>query len=126
MRVKHTMAKHFLRLILALLLSVGNTMAQELPTQKEILKTMLLTNDYFMKKWPDPSVPTFVKKERPSNLWTRAVYYEGLMALHEIYPHADFYQYAYDWGAAHQWGMRNGNTTRHADNHCCGKIYVRI
>ena len=78
--------RHTLCTLLAVLLCTGSLVAQELPTQKEILKTMLLTNNYFMKKWPDPSVPTFVKKERPSNLWTRAVYYEGLMALHEIYP----------------------------------------
>ena len=118
--------RHTLFTLLAVLFCTGSLVAQELPTQKEILKTMLLTNDYFMKKWPDPSVPTFVNKERPSNLWTRAVYYEGLMALHEIYPRADFYKYAYDWGASHQWGMRNGNTTRHADNHCCGQTYIDL
>ena len=110
----------------ALLLCTGSLKAQEMPTQKEILKTMLLVNDYFMKKWPDPATPTFVKRERPSNLWTRAVYYEGLMALHEIYPREDFYKYAYDWGSAHKWGMRNGNTTRHADNHCCGQTYIDL
>ena len=96
------MMKRTLWTLLAVLLCTGHVKAQEMPTQKEILKTMLLVNDYFMKKWPDPAKPTFVKRERPSNLWTRAVYYEGLMALHEIYPREDFYKYAYDWGSAHK------------------------
>ena len=76
--------KRTLWILLALLICAGSLKAQEMPTQKEILNTLLLVNDYFMKKWPDPSVPTNVKRIRPSNLWTRAVYYEGLMALHEI------------------------------------------
>ena len=71
--ILHTMKRTFW-IFVALLLCTGSLKAQEMPTQKEILKTMLLVNDYFMKKWPDPSVPTFVKRERPSNLWTRAVY----------------------------------------------------
>ena len=41
----------------------------------------LRANDYFMAKWSDPTAPTNFKKYRPSNLWTRGVYYEGLMAL---------------------------------------------
>jgi rhamnogalacturonyl hydrolase YesR len=41
-------------------------------------------NNYFMAKWSDPTTPTNFKKLRPSNLWTRGVYYEGLMALNEV------------------------------------------
>ena len=67
------MTKRTLWTLFALLLCTGGIKAQEMPTQKEILNTMLLTNDYFMKKWPDPSEATNVKRIRPSNLWTRAV-----------------------------------------------------
>ncbi|MCH5718366.1 hypothetical protein [Niabella hibiscisoli] len=39
-----------------------------------------------MTKWPDPGKSIITNKERPSNIWTRAVYYEGLMALNTIDP----------------------------------------
>jgi len=31
---------------------------------------------------------------RPSNIWTRAVYYEGLMALYKIKPDTAYLNYA--------------------------------
>lgn len=52
-------------------------------TNKDIMDVAVKVNAYFMKKNPDPTLPTFVKRMRPSSLWTRAVYYEGLMALYE-------------------------------------------
>ena len=54
--------------------------------QKEIMEVAHRTNNYFMAKYSDPTLDTFVKRVRTSNLWTRAVYYEGLMALYEIDP----------------------------------------
>jgi len=56
------------------------------------------TNDYFMGKWPDPGKDIVTDKTRPSNLWTRGVYYEGLMALYRVDPDARYYQYAVQWG----------------------------
>ena len=58
--------------------------AQKLPANKKLIKTLRLTNQYFMDKWPDAGKPIFTNIERPSNIWTRAVYYEGLMALYNI------------------------------------------
>ncbi|MDX8339385.1 glycoside hydrolase family 88 protein [Draconibacterium sp. IB214405] len=99
---------------------------QQLPDKKEVLDKMVLTNDYLMKKWPDPGVNVITNKERPSNLWTRAVYYEGLMALYEIKADPAYLQYAIDWGQAHNWGLRNGNKSRYADNHCAGQTYIDL
>ena len=48
------------------------------------------------------------------------------MALYSIYPREDYYKYAYDWADFHKWGMRNGNTTRNADDHCCGQTYIDL
>ena len=101
-------------------------MAQELPAQKETLETIVKVNDYFMKKYADYTLPSFYGRVRPSNIWTRGVYYEGLMALYGIYPREDYYKYAYDWADFHKWGMRNGNTTRNADDHCCGQVYIDL
>ncbi len=100
--------------------------AQQLPARQEVIDKMVLTNNYFMEKWPDPGKNVITNKERPSNLWTRAVYYEGLMALYEINPQKRYLQYAVNWGEAHQWGSRNGTETRNADNHCCGQTYLDL
>lgn len=78
-----------------------------------------------MKNNPDCRLPSFVQgKIRPSNIWTRTVYYEGLLALYSVYPDTEYYNYAYQWGEYHNWGMWRGTTTRHADNYACGQIYI--
>lgn len=101
--------------------------AQTLPDQKETLEAMTKVNGYFMKKYADYRTPSFVRGvTRPSNIWTRGVYYEGLMALYSIYPREEYYDYAYDWSEYHNWGMRNGNTTRNADDYCCGQTYIDL
>lgn len=100
--------------------------AQKMPAKKEVLAAMRLTNQYFMQKWPDPGKPTFTNKERPSNLWTRAVYYEGLMALYGIDKQSSYYDYATAWGDSHQWGLWGGTQVRNADNQCCGQTYIDL
>ena len=103
---------------------LSGTKAQKLPAKKKLLATMQLTNKYFMEKWPDAGKPIFTNIERPSNIWTRAVYYEGLMALYKIDRQQAYYDYALQWGEKHQWGLRGGVKTRNADNHCCGQTYI--
>jgi len=111
-------------LIFLMLLISGNAGAQ-LPSQAEILKIMEKVNGYFMKKWPDPGWATHVgNRYRTSNLWTRGVYYEGLMALYTISPKDEYFKYIYDWGEAHKWMPRYGNTTRNADDYCCCQTYI--
>ncbi len=103
-----------------------NVFSQELPDRKKVLQQLELANDYFMKKWPDTGKTIITERERPSNIWTRGVYYEGLMALHRIYPKQEYYDYAVSWAEFHEWGMRNGNTTRNADDQCCGQTYIDL
>ncbi|MDR1632769.1 MAG: glycoside hydrolase family 88 protein, partial [Dysgonamonadaceae bacterium] len=99
---------------------------QELPDKKEVLCTMVQVNDYFMKKYADYKAPSHTDIVRPSNIWTRGVYYEGLVALYRIDPQEKYYRYMYDWAEFHRWGMRNGNTTRNADDQCCGQTYIDL
>jgi rhamnogalacturonyl hydrolase YesR len=94
--------------------------------KEEVLSVMQKVNAYFMKKYPDPGKPTFVGKERPSNLWTRAVYYEGLMALYSIDPDTSYYNYAVQWAESHNWGLWGGTKVRNADNQCCGQTYIEL
>lgn len=94
--------------------------------KKELLKSLRLANDYFIKKWPDTGKSIITNRERPSNIWTRAVYYEGLMALYQIDPQKSYYDYAVSWGENHKWGLRNGIQTRNGDDQCCGQTYIDL
>lgn len=113
-------------LLAAALLMTSSLQAQKIPSKKEVLKVMRLTNKYFMNKWPDPGKSIVTNKERPSNIWTRAVYYEGLMALYGIDKKKEYLNYAIDWGNKHKWGLRDGIQTRNADNQCCGQTYIDL
>ena len=123
--------KGYMHLFLVLLLLSGQEGKAQLQRQ-DVVTAMERANDYFLKKYPDPGKPTFVKKERPSNLWTRGVYFEGLMALAEVErltgstKHEIYKKYIYDWGEAHKWLPRNGVTTRDADDYCCCQTYLDI
>jgi len=99
---------------------------QPLPGKKQILKIMESANKYFMKKWPDTGKEIVTDRPRPSNIWTRGVYYEGLMALYRLSPKRQFYEYAVQWGQNHRWGLRDGVRTRNADNQCCGQTYIDL
>ena len=105
---------------------ISACVAQKLPAKKEVMKVMKLTNAYFMNKWPDAGKTITTNKVRPSNLWTRAVYYEGLMALYQLNPDKEYYDYAVQWGEKHKWGLRNGVKTRDADDQAAGQTYIDL
>lgn len=117
-------------LLSALLLSLTIASCKEppsvLPPQDETLQAMRIANQYFMNKWPDTGAPIVGVKTWPSNIWTRAVYYEGLMALYAVDPNPGYYDYAVSWGEAHNWNFRDGVTTRNADNQCAGQTYIDL
>ena len=92
--------------------------------QQPVLDAARSVNNYFMKKYADPTEPTFVKKIRPSSLWTRAVYYEGLMALYEIDKNPAYIDYTDRWANFHKWTPRNGTSTCDADDQCCSQTYL--
>ena len=100
--------------------------ATRLPKKDAVLAPLRLTNQYFMNKWPDPGKSIVTNRERPSNIWTRGVYYEGLMALYAIDKQPKYYDYAVDWGEKHKWGMRTGVSTRNADDQTCGQTYIDL
>lgn len=84
-------------------------------------------NSYFMEQNADCTVESFVGgRRRPSNIWTRAVYYEGLMALYEVDANDAYMRYALDWAEFHKWGFRSGNTTRNADDICAAQTYIDL
>lgn len=118
--------KYKIFLLLLPLINLAQLQAQKLPSKKRILHPMRLANSYFMNKWPDPGKSIITNRERPSNIWTRAVYYEGLMALYKIDQNKTYYEYAVDWSTKHKWGLRSGANTRNADDQCCGQTYIDL
>ncbi len=92
--------------------------------QNDVLQTATTVNNYFMAKYSDPTIPTNVNRIRPSSLWTRAVYYEGLMALQMADPQQRYLDYVYKWADFHKWTPRNGVKTTDADDQCCEQTYI--
>ena len=95
-------------------------------SKEKVLEQMIRSNDYLIKRWPDPGVNVITNRERPSNLWTRGTYYTGLMALYSIDPQEKYYQYAVDWGESHEWGLRDGIESRNANCQCAGQTYLDL
>ena len=113
----------------ACLLAVQCSNAQRFSPKTEVLRTLLRANKYFMDKWPDAAKPIFVPSRNrtwPSHIWTRAVYYEGLMALYSVTKQKAYYDYAYDWSVKHNWSVRDGIKTRNGDNQACGQTYIDL
>lgn len=110
--------------------SVTELAAKLLPPRAETLKTAVKVNDYYLKKHPDPllGIPYYARKKvYEANIWTRAVYFEGLMALHSVYPDNRYLDYATDWANGFKWGMRRDETfTRNADNYCAAQTYIDL
>ena len=100
-------------------------MAVSAQTKQEVLDKARRVNNYFMGIWPDPTKDTFVGgKKRPSSLWTRGVYYEGLMALYELDPQQRYIDYTDRWADFHKWEPRNGVLSCDADDQCCEQTYL--
>lgn len=114
--------------MLRLILSVFACVLLSLPAVAEdaeaVLDAAQRVNSYFTAKWPDPTKDTFVGRRRPSSLWTRGVYYEGLMALYTIDPQPHYMKYVDDWANYHKWTPRNGTSTTNADDQCCIQTYL--
>lgn len=114
-------------LFLSILCSRSHPVASQkrLPSNEKTLSAMIRANAYFMEKWPDVGKRIVHERSRASNIWTRAVYYEGLMKLHRIDPKPAYIDYTLRWAEFHQWNLRDGETyTRNADNQCAGQTYI--
>jgi unsaturated rhamnogalacturonyl hydrolase len=102
------------------------------PSKKEILETLNKVNDYLMKKWSDPTMPTeknLILKEgayRKSLHWTRGAYFAGFMELYKITKDPRLLDYAVEWGDKHNWSINRGTQTRNANDHSAGLAYVEL
>ncbi|WP_114780691.1 glycoside hydrolase family 88/105 protein [Botryobacter ruber] len=97
-----------------------------LPEKEQILQTLRLANNYFMQKWPDPGKEIVTNKTRPSNIWTRGIYYIGLMEFYKVDPQKRYIDYAEEWGQKHNWSLTGGEKIRHADYQTAGQTYIDL
>ena len=109
-----------------LVLSGAAAPGQQMPQQGDVLRAIRLANGYFMNKWADPGAAIGVGGSEPSQVWNRAVYYEGLMAMYSIDPDKRYYDYAVDWGVKHQWMPVGGVSDRLADDQCAGQTWLDL
>ncbi|MBC7889785.1 MAG: glycoside hydrolase family 88 protein [Ferruginibacter sp.] len=129
MILKNRIFLYCLSLVCSTYFISGCATAQKLPRKNEVLAVLQKANGYFMNKWPDPAKPIYVPSRNrtwPSHIWTRAVYYEGLMALYSVDKNKVYYDYAVDWSAKHNWSLRDGIKTRNGDNQACGQTYIDL
>lgn len=126
--MRHILSKCLI--VAVALLSAVTVVAEDLQPRADILKTLIKVNDYYMKQHPDPllGIPYYSRKKvYEANIWTRAVYFEGLMALYSIYPSNRYLEYATEWADGFKWGMRRDDTaTRNADNYCAAQTYIDL
>ena len=102
------------------------TIAQQLPSRAEVLQLATKVNAWFMNKY-DPADPFLgTGKVRTTNLWTRAVYHEGLCALYGIDPREEYYEYGVKMADGNKWSPRYGAQSRDADNYACIQTYVDL
>jgi rhamnogalacturonyl hydrolase YesR len=102
--------------------SLGGSAGFEYPSRAEVLGALARVNQQFAAKWPDPSAP--LPGDRPSNIWTRSVYYEGLLALYGVTQTEAYRSYAIDWAELNSWALRSPVTN--ADNQCAGQAYLEL
>lgn len=108
----------------AVFVAIASCQAQT-EKQKEILSVAQRTNNYFMKKFENPNLDYHANgKVYKTNLWTRAVYYEGLTAFYEVDPQQRYLEYTDEWGNFHKWLPRKGVDNDNADNQCCQQVYI--
>lgn len=92
------------------------------PPRAGVIEVLDRVNRQFAQKWPDPAM--VLPGSRPSHIWTRGVYYEGLLALHAIAPRSAYREFAITWAEHHNWGLRTPVTN--ADNQCAGQSYIEL
>lgn len=113
-------------LVLLSLLATVQLWAEQ--SSVDVLRLMRLANDYFMETVPDPSLDSHTDKVRPSHIWTRGVYYEGLMALYAIDSQQRYLDYTDWWASSHDWAPRSASSESawkvHADDQCCTQTFM--
>lgn len=85
--------------------------------------------DYFMNAYPDVGATSNVGgKVRNSKIWTRSVFYEGLLNMWREDPRPEWLDYTVSWGEFHKWVSSSDTEAKahNADYQCCGQSYLQL
>ncbi len=94
---------------------------------KDVMAKADLVAGYFLRNYPDVGANSYVGgKTRNSRIWTRGVFYEGLLNMVREDPRDEWIKYALDWGEFHNWYSCTDSQNRHADFQCCGQAYLQL
>ncbi|WP_407548764.1 glycoside hydrolase family 88 protein [Streptomyces sp. Pv4-95] len=96
--------------------AAGARPADRLPPRAEIVAVLRRVADHWIGAHADPG----------DNQWARATFFSGLMALHRLTREPRYLAHARGWAEKHAYGLHNGVTTRHADDHCAGQTYLDL
>lgn len=114
-------------LIFFLLARIG-AFAQLAPSA-EIHEAAETAARYFIAKYPDVGAKSYVGgKERNSKIWTRSVFYEGLMNLYREDGSDEWLDYTLEWGEFHNYVSSSDTEAKshNADYQCCGQTYMQL
>lgn len=109
--------------------ALSSMAAEPMLDPNDIMTTTELVADYFIANNPDVGAKSYVGgKERNSKIWTRGVFYEGLLNAYRENPRPDWLKYCVDWGEFHSWeSSTDAEAKKHnADYQCCGQAYLQL
>lgn len=116
-------------LLLNLAVAIALPVAAQLPSTVDIMSVTEKVADKFIASYPDVGAKSYVGgKERNSKIWTRGVFYEGLLNAYRENPRADWLKYSTDWGDFHNWVSSTDTEAKahNADYQCCGQSYLEM
>lgn len=114
--------------IIAILLTTLAAAAQ-LPASSDVMDVTARVADRFIARYPDVGAKSHVGgKTRNSKIWTRGVFYEGLLNAYRENPREDWLRYCTDWGEFHNWVSSSDTEAKNhnADYQCCGQAYLQM
>ena len=106
------------------LINQGTVSFAALPSKANVLTTMQLVDTYFINKYPSPGANA--DSSHPGNIWTKATYLNGKMALYNTNNSSTYMTYMTGYGSAFTWNTRSGNKTQDADDQTCLQIYEEL
>jgi rhamnogalacturonyl hydrolase YesR len=95
-----------------------SSLAQTLPSRAAVLSVVSKVNNYWIQQNP-------IAGNITSN-WSGAVYMIGGMHAYDATLNANYLNYVKSWADYHQYALYGGDTTRHADHHTAGQVYIRL
>ncbi|MDE6417054.1 MAG: glycoside hydrolase family 88 protein [Duncaniella sp.] len=116
-------------ILLMICFAAGLGASAQLAPSAEIHEAAARAARYFIDKYPDVGAKSYVGgKERNSKIWTRSVFYEGLMNLYREDGGDEWLDYALDWGEFHRYVSSSDTEAKshNADYQCCGQTYIQL